>query len=529
MAKDRLTVLPAPAPSRRRGFTRTIMLVAVVSLTLVGVGIAALSLSSASAGANTSTDLHQVLQQSFDIEVIASGELEALNQTEIRCELENPTSIVELTPEGTRVKAGDVLVRLNAESIKTSIEDELLKVETARSDLIAAENAYEIQVNENDADVRRFTLKLDLAQIELRKWEEGDLVKKQEDLRLAIDQAQRRLVQRQERYEQSQKLFERGFLASDQLKNDEIAYIDAQASLKTAQSNKWVYDTFELEKRRKQLTSDVGEAEAELERVKRQNISRLASKEADRTNRQRQLQIREERLSKLESQLEHATVVAPTDGLVVYGSTAQRARRGWDQEGPLQIGRTVRPNELLVVLPDTSQMIASVRVHEANAGRVRPGQSATVRIDAIRDRAFTGTITEIGVLAESGGWRDPNLREYTVKILLDEAEGTDKLKPSMRVEGEIIIDSVEDVVAVPAQAVFREGRSSFVYTPAGAKYERTPVKIGRRSVQYAEVVTGVAPGQSVLLREPGPGEVLAGESDEADDAPAPRPQHASAG
>lgn len=506
---------PAPGRRSRRGFTRTIGLVGLVTLALVGLGIGAASLGRGSASGASSADLHRVAQQSFDIEIVASGELAALNQTEIRCALENPTSIVKLTPEGTRVSAGDVLVELNSESIKTAIEDELLKVETARSDLIAAQNGYEIQVNENEAATRRAQLKLDLAQIEIRKWEQGDLVKKQEDLALAIDQAQRRLVQRQERYEQSQRLFERGFLASDQLKNDEIAYIDAQASLKTAKSNKWVYDTFELEKRRKQLTSDVEEATAELERIKRQNVSRLASKEAARTNRQRQLQIREERLAKLRGQLENATVVAPTDGLVVYGSTAERSRRGWDNEGPLQIGRTVRPNELLIVLPDTSQMIATVRVHEANAGRVHAGQSTVIRVDAIRDDVFTGTVTEIGVLAEAGGWRDPNLREYTVKILLDDAPDAAKLKPSMRCEAEIIVDHVKDAVAVPAQAVFREGPSSFVYTPAQGKYARTDVKVGRHSVQYAEILGGVAPGEEVLLREPGSGEILSGQTEAA--------------
>ncbi len=493
------------------------------AVALVGAAVGAISMTNGDRGTSDQVDLHNVSSISFDIEVIASGELEALRQTEIRSELESEATITELVEEGTLVKKGDLLVQFNTESIEKNIEDELLKVETAKSDLVAAENGYEIQINENEANLRQARLKLDLAEIELRKWEEGDLVKRLEELSLAIEQAERRLSQRKEAYEQSQKLYDRGFLASDQLKNDEINYIDAQANLKTARSNEWVYKTFEMEKRRKQLTSDVEEARAALDRVRRQNASRLASKEADLTNRRRQLAIREERLAKQREQFEMATVRAPTDGLVVYGSTAERSRRGWGNDGPMQIGQTIRPNELIVVLPDTSQMVASVRVHESNAGRIKPGQRAMVKVDAIRDAVFPAEVLEIGVLAESGGWRDPNLREYTVKLLLAESNAGEKLKPSMRCESEIVIDRVEDSLAVPSQAVFRDGGSTFVYTPEGGKFKRTPVDVGRRSTRFSEITAGVTPGARVLLREPTTGEILRDRRAE----PAPETQMAS--
>jgi len=524
LARRVVAACSAPAAgSARRGGARTLLVAVAGGLAVVAAGVGAVSMNSGGNGDEAPLDLHAVSQMSFDVEIIASGELEALQQTEIRCELESQATITWLVDEGVHVEQGDTLVQLNSEAIETSIEDELLKVETARSDLIAAENALEIQKNQNEADLWSAKLKLDLAQIELRKWEEGDLVKKLEDLTLAIDQAERRLEQRKEAYEQSQRLYDRGFLASDQLKNDEIAYIDAQASLKTARSNKWVYETFELEKTRKQLTSDVEEAAAELERVKRQNASRLASKEADLTNRQRQLQIREDRLAKLRQQLEYTTVTAPTDGLVVYGSTAESSRRRWDSDGPMQIGQTVRPNELLIVLPDTQKMVAKVRVHEANAGRITPGQGATVKIDAIRDRVFRAEVMDIGVLAESGGWRDPNLREYTVRLLINAPNGEQVLKPSMRCESEIVVASVEDAIAVPAQAVFRDGARTFVYTPAGSRYERTPVQVGRRSLSFAEIRSGVEPGQRVLLREPQPGEVRSGSGDAGESELAGKP------
>ena len=176
-------------------------------------------------------------------------------------------------------------------------------------------------------------------------------------------------------------------------------------------------------------------------------------------------------LAKIDRQLAAATSVAPTDGLVVYATSFGRGRgkimRGGDR--PIQIGRTVRPNETIMALPATGQMVASVRVHESVAGRLRPGQKATVRIDALQNRTLPGRVESIGVLAESDGWRDPNLREYTVKVALDVDNSGQELKPSMRCEAEIVLGSVEDTLAVPMQAVFREGPVAFVYTPRGGR------------------------------------------------------------
>ncbi|MBZ0171361.1 MAG: efflux RND transporter periplasmic adaptor subunit, partial [Phycisphaerales bacterium] len=117
-------------------------------------------------------------------------------------------------------------------------------------------------------------------------------------------------------------------------------------------------------------------------------------------------------------------------------------------------------------------------------------------------------VESIGLLAEGGGWRDPNRREYTVRIAVDAGEHSERLKPSMRCQAEIILGSVQDAISVPVQAVFSEGPVQYVLIPAGPRFVRRPVQLGRRSDMYAEIVKGVEPGDRVLIREPLPGEVI---------------------
>ena len=134
------------------------------------------------------------------------------------------------------------------------------------------------------------------------------------------------------------------------------------------------------------------------------------------------------------------------------------------------------------------------------------GQEAIIVSDALPDTAISGRVDRVGVLAESGGWRDPNNRTYTVYINLDIEEGT-VLKPSMRCTGEIIVGTVEDVLSVPIQAVYREGSISFVYVNSPDGFIPTPVSLGQSSEMEVEITDGLSVGDVVLLRKPTASEI----------------------
>jgi hypothetical protein len=156
-----------------------------------------------------------------------------------------------------------------------------------------------------------------------------------------------------------------------------------------------------------------------------------------------------------------------------------------------------------MVLPDTSRLQAAVKVNEALSGQIEPGQTATIVSDALPDVVLEGIVRSVGVLAESGGWRDPNRRDYTVRIEL--TDGNDLgLKPSMRCKADIYVGRVDDALYVPVQSVFRNGPLAFVYVPQGSGYAQQRVQIGRASELYVEVMEGLEEGSSVLLRQPAP-------------------------
>lgn len=528
------TTNPAAPGSRRR----VRWLIAAAGSVVVTIGVVAVTAGSGPPAASkastgvpgkavrSSLDQYEVTRGDFEITTTATGDLRAKNQIEIRNTLESETTIVEIVAEGTSVTRGDVLVKLNAETIQQRLDEEALALETARASVVEATEAYEIQVSENESSKRAAELKLQLAQLDLDKWRQGEVESKRQELDHALERAEKEEARLREYLDRSRVLYEKNFYSRDKLQTDELNLEQAVAATEKARLAKDIYWEFEYPRDQKQKVSAVEEATAEVERVLRQNASRLVSKDADRRNKQQSLAIREQKFNKYKEQIDAATVKAPSDGLVVYATSLDNARWGGD-EGPLQVGSKVWPNQTLIVLPDTSVMMANVKVHESIAGRIRPGQPASIKIDAMGDYRFTGRVESVGILAEATNrWQDPTLREYTVRVALDiprdmiaagnseSASGSaaprQGLRPSMRCEAEIVLGKVADVVTVPIQSVHSEGLLRFVYVAdaSGARFTRRPVLPGQRSDKFAEIRAGLNPGERVLLRKPDAGEIV---------------------
>lgn len=524
---------PTRSLTLRRGGALRKVVIATIVVAGLGIGVGALIAATgkpqptAAAGtpARTSVDVFTAVKLNFDVSTTATGELRTRNQIELRNRIDSDTTIIDVIEEGKRVSAGDVLLKLNAEPMIERLDEETLAIESSRAALVEAEEGYAIQVSENESSVRAANLKLALADLDLEKWRSGEVKSKRLELKHNLERATKEEQRLREKLEKSHSLHERGYYSLDLLKQDELSWEQSKADLVKRELEQEVYEEFEYTRDERQKLSDVEEARAEVERVHRQNASKLASKEADRNNRRQALAIREQKLAKLREQLAAATITAPSDGLVVYGTSIEQSRWGND-DGPMQVGTRVYPNQLLIVLPDTTEMIAAVKVHESLAGRIRTGQRVNIKVDAAGDQRFLGQVESIGVLAEqTSRWMDPNLREYTVRIALNReslsgAKG-ENLKPSMRCEAEIILGNVAEALVVPVQAVFNEGPVRFVHVQEAAqgsstRYVRRPVVLGQRSDRFAEIRAGLKEGDRVLVRRPEAGEVLPGGWKEAD-------------
>ena len=398
------------------------------------------------------------------------------------------------------MRQGDVLVRFNDDAIRTELQEAEDEAINAQNDLDSATAELEILGKTRESEVEKAQLAMEIAALELESWENGDVVARREELTLALETAELDYARLLERFDASRRLYEQDFISLDEFKRDEIALVEARAKLRLARLAIEVFEQYEYQKQRKQLESDLDQARKELARVISRQDAAVRRAESDMDSKQRQLENRRLRLNETREQLALCTLRAPADGLVVYASSLEDLG-GWDDDETIGVGTEVRSNEYVMVLPDITRMAADVKVNEALSGRIMPGQTATVICDAAPDRALSGTVQGIGVLAETGGRRDPYRRDYTVRIRLGGVNNLD-LKPSMRCRADIKVETVVNALHVPIQAVHREGAATFVYVPEGLGFAQQLVTLGRASEMYIEITGGIDAGDRILLREP---------------------------
>jgi HlyD family secretion protein len=460
----------------------------------------------ADSGAPQPTDWYVAQKQNFDLTVLASGELTAKDQVEVKNLVEGTTTITEIVEEGTPAKAGDVLARLADDQIRTRIEEQQLNVAKAEADKIAAEQNVYIQKNEAESNRKAGEVKLALAELDLAKWRNGDDPQKRREHKLALEKAKVNVERTKRDLELSERLFNEKFISQSEYEDDQIKAIEAQNALESAKLDIEVYDRYSFPKELRRTQSDVEQSKAELDRTTRRDESEVARAVADLQAKSGSLKIYQDRLAQLKSQLEATVIRAPKDGLVVYFSSVGAGRRRGD---PIAAGKQLRFNETLILLPDTRHMVAALRVHEAMLPQIHNGLKAAVTIDARPGSPVEGTVYQIAVMAEDGGWVNPDLREYTVRVELpQELDGA--LKPAMRCTGRVLIGRVENAVAVPIQAVFTEGKQRLCYVADadGQRVVRQAITTGRASETLVEITDGLAEGTRVLLRKPRPGELV---------------------
>ena len=197
---------------------------------------------------------------------------------------------------------------------------------------------------------------------------------------------------------------------------------------------------------------------------------------------------------------EHAlsamTLRVPTAGTISLIS-------GWHPggDGPYKEGERAWPGAPIAELPDASSMRIAARVDETERGRLAVAQTATVQLDAIADRQFTGKLQGIGTIASSdfsAGWPIP--RNFDLQIALDQADP--RLKPGMTVQVTVIVDRIPNAISIPTQASFLRSGQNVAYVWNGSKFEERKIQVERSSRDRALVSQGLHAGDLAAPHDP---------------------------
>ncbi len=161
------------------------------------------------------------------------------------------------------------------------------------------------------------------------------------------------------------------------------------------------------------------------------------------------------------------------------------------QQLEVEVGQLVSPGTVLARVSDPNRLKAELKVAETQAKDILIGQLAEID---------TRTATIPGAVARV----DPAVLDGTVTVDVRlEGDLPKGARPDLSVDGRIILDRIDDALQVGRPVYARQNGviSLFRLEPDGVHAARTPVRIGRASVNRIEILNGLAENDEVILSD----------------------------
>jgi len=166
------------------------------------------------------------------------------------------------------------------------------------------------------------------------------------------------------------------------------------------------------------------------------------------------------------------------------------------------------PTPPAVDIVDVSCFYVTAPIDEVDAAAIDTGLPATISLDAFGDRHFSGRVRRIAPFVLD---REKQARTVDVEVEFARPEDFKHLLAGYSADVEIVLDARKDTLRIPTQAIL-DGKRVFVYLPDQSVIRERSIQTGLSNWEYTEVVSGLTPGEQVVVN--------VDRSGIADDAPA---------
>jgi multidrug resistance efflux pump len=550
---------PSRLPKARQWSKRAKLLLALaILLVLVGgvAGAGYVMVAKPFRAVRTDLITHKIHYGRLELTIVERGQLESANNHDIVCRVkaraqgsQNSTTIKWIIDDGSRVlhnrpkeearsivawdpksscyveKPGkpdglmpvlevkdketgetlysDLLVDLDESGLIEQLKTEKITLDQAEANKVQAEESYNIQVSQNESDIKTAETTLQLATIDLEKYLKGDFPQALKDVEGRIKVAESDLEQQRDRAAWAQRMLKKGYYTVSQADSEQSKLQSLELSLAKVEEEKRVLidKDYGLEKRTETAyRNSVEEAKRALARIKSQAHAKEVQSRADRDAKKSVYEQERTKYRDIEEEIKKCKLCAPIDGLVVY-YVAEQTRWGVGRQALVAQGETVTENQKLMQIPDLTHMLVNAKVHEALVSRIHKGQQAVVRVDAMPNSRLRGHVETVANTPSQQDFFAADVKVYATKIFIDEeVEG---LKPGMTAEVTITVaDALDHVLTVPIEAIIGSAemgatRQCFVVTPQGP--EKRDIGVEMSNDREAAISSGLVEGDEVVI------------------------------
>ena len=206
-----------------------------------------------------------------------------------------------------------------------------------------------------------------------------------------------------------------------------------------------------------------------------------------------------ERLRRIETMIANCKMRAPRDGTIVY---ANQPNGSGAIDTQIREGLIVHSSQPIFRLLDPHHIQVRAKINESQVARIRPGQPVLIHLEAFPDREpLLGSVTEIVPIPSIANGLFSDVRTFFAKVRIDSG-AFDAMTTGLTAELEFLVESKRHVTRVPLEAVRWIDDHPFAATVSGPAtdldWQWRPIALGATDTDFAEVVSGLKPGDRVI-------------------------------
>ena len=398
--------------------------------------------------------------------------------------------ILWIIEDGSEVKEGDVLVRLDSsgfESERTRLESESTGLKATIESARQARLGEAARAEQQNAAAASKVLAAKLRQ---RTVEQGEAAMEAGRLEGEFQKAQEEERRWNGYVEDLKKVAESGKSVAGELKSASEKLVELREKSALARKQLEAYRGFVLPAKLEEARAAVGEAEEERRRTEEAGKHAVARADSEVEKARAQMFAVDARMQDLKRIIADATIRAPGSGLVVLreNNVEGRARKP-------QVGDRVYQDFPLLELPDPSTMEVRARVRELDLESLRASRTGEVLVEAVPGEVYPAELKQVGALALRRDGEDE--KYFNVSLALTRSDA--RLRPGMTARVFLLRGERRGVLAVPREYVASRGGGFVcqVRDSRGRLAER-PIELGAEGRIVTEVRSGLREGDVVV-------------------------------
>lgn len=442
----------------------------------------------------------------FKVEVTVDGIFEATETAEVSLQPEvwSAFKVLEAVEPGKAVAEGDTLVTFDDRQIEEDIRDIEAGQQLADMNVSITEKELAFLELFQPLDLQAMQRAKRVADEDLAWFMETDRALQEKSANESKKSAGYWLEYAQEELKQLEQMYKEDDLTEETeeiiLKRARRRVDSSRFSLEqtTARSDHLL--EAEIPRRAEQLESTAPRKDLDLQKAEMTFPMILAKKRMELEKLAYDRMKTNERLEKLQSDLELMSIPSPGKGVVYYG----RAERGqWtgteSMTKQLRRGGSISAHQVFMTIVQARPLAVRTELPEKALRYLAAGVPGKVVPTAYPDLKLAGTVSAISAIPIKSGTFDATV---TVEL----GEGAEAIMPGMACSVTLVPYEKTDALAVPKSAVFPDEldeEKMHVYLATGdGKHKRQPVVLGKHGAKKVEVLEGLTAGDEILLEKP---------------------------